>query len=120
MEQLYQDLNFVSSKQTADSVHLSKFPKSDSDKIDEDLEQKMDLAQKITTMALSLRKKEKVRVRQPLQKIMILVKDCPPQLELHGGARTPPSQGPEAAAAHDRLATTASRNRECANQTNIQ
>jgi len=73
MERLYKDLNEVSSKQNVISVHLSVFPKSDASKIDSDLEEKMDLAQKITTMALSLRKKERVRVRQPLQKIMIPV-----------------------------------------------
>jgi len=71
MEQLYKDLNSVSGKQNSDSVHLSSFPKSEKNKIDRDLEEKMDLAQKITTMVLSLRKKERVRVRQPLQKIMI-------------------------------------------------
>ena len=71
MEQLYKDLNSVSGKQNSDSVHLLSFPKSEINKIDRDLEEKMDLAQKITTMALSLRKKERFRVRQPLQKIMI-------------------------------------------------
>ena len=71
MDQLYKDLNSVSMKNSANCVHLSDFPKSDPSKIDTDLEQKMDIAQKITTMVLSLRKKERVRVRQPLQKIMI-------------------------------------------------
>ena len=73
MEQLYKDLNEVSGKQKSESIHLSTFPKSDKSKIDRELEQKMDIAQKITTMVLSLRKKERVRVRQPLQKIMIPV-----------------------------------------------
>ena len=73
MERLYQDLNEVSSKENANSVHVSSFPKSDARKIDSELEEKMDVAQKITTMVLSLRKKERVRVRQPLQKIMIPV-----------------------------------------------
>ena len=73
MEQLYIDLNSVSGKHNADSIHLSSFPKSETNKIDRDLEERMDLAQKITTIALSLRKKERVRVRQPLQKIMIPV-----------------------------------------------
>ncbi|MBT3418566.1 MAG: class I tRNA ligase family protein, partial [Flavobacteriales bacterium] len=73
MEQLYKDLNEVSGKQKSESIHLSAFPKSDESKIDRELEQKMDVAQKITTMVLSLRKKERVRVRQPLQKIMIPV-----------------------------------------------
>ncbi|MGY8987697.1 MAG: isoleucine--tRNA ligase [Flavobacteriales bacterium] len=73
MEKLYKDLNEVSGKQKSESIHLSTFPKSDESKIDRELEQKMDVAQKITTMVLSLRKKERVRVRQPLQKIMIPV-----------------------------------------------
>jgi isoleucyl-tRNA synthetase len=73
MERLYKDLNEFSSKQNAISVHLSVFPKSDATKIDSDLEEKMDVAQKITTIALSLRKKERLRVRQPLRKIMIPV-----------------------------------------------
>ncbi|MBT4218139.1 MAG: class I tRNA ligase family protein, partial [Flavobacteriales bacterium] len=73
MEQLYTDLNSVSGKYNADSIHLSSFPKSETNKIDRDLEERMDLAQKITTIALSLRKKARVRVRQPLQKIMIPV-----------------------------------------------
>ena len=71
MDQLYNDLNSVSKKYSENCVHLSVFPKSDISKIDTELEQKMDIAQKITTMVLSLRKKERVRVRQPLQKIMI-------------------------------------------------
>ncbi|MDG2059560.1 MAG: DUF5915 domain-containing protein, partial [Flavobacteriales bacterium] len=73
MEQLYTDLNSVSGKYNADSIHLSSFPKSETNKIDRDLEERMDLAQKITTIALSLRKKARVRVRQPLQKIIIPV-----------------------------------------------
>ena len=71
MDQLFKDLNSVSEKKLSNCVHLSDFPKSDQSKIDVDLEQKMDIAQKIVTMVLSLRKKERVRVRQPLQKIMI-------------------------------------------------
>ncbi|MAO71755.1 MAG: isoleucine--tRNA ligase [Flavobacteriales bacterium] len=73
MDQLFKDLNSVSKKNSANCVHLSDFPKSDLSSIDIDLEKKMDIAQKITTMVLSLRKKERVRVRQPLQKIMIPV-----------------------------------------------
>ena len=73
MDQLFKDLNTVSNKQASSSVHLSIFPKSEKRKIDRELEQKMDVSQKITSMVLSLRKKERVRVRQPLQKIMIPV-----------------------------------------------
>jgi len=73
MDRLFQDLNSISNLQSATSVHLADFPKSDSTKIDTDLERKMQLAQNITSLALSLRKKEMIRVRQPLQKIMIPV-----------------------------------------------
>jgi isoleucyl-tRNA synthetase len=71
MDRLFQDLNNISDRKSATSVHLSDFPKSDNGKIDADLERKMQLAQKITSLTLSLRKKEMIRVRQPLQKIMI-------------------------------------------------
>jgi len=73
MEKLYKDLNEGSGKQDSSSVHLSTFPKSEKIKIDKGLEVKMSLAQQITSMALALRKKERIRVRQPLQKIMIPV-----------------------------------------------
>ncbi len=73
MDQLFQDLNNISNKHTARSIHLANFPKSDNTKIDADLEHRMQLAQNITSLALSLRKKERLRVRQPLQKIMIPV-----------------------------------------------
>jgi isoleucyl-tRNA synthetase len=71
MDRLFQDLNSISTRKSVTSVHLADFPKSDNKKIDADLERKMQLAQKITSLALSLRKKELIRVRQPLQKIMI-------------------------------------------------
>ena len=73
MDRLFQDLNTISKKHSATSVHLADFPKADNNKIDTDLERKMQLAQNITSLALSLRKKEMIRVRQPLQKIMIPV-----------------------------------------------
>ena len=73
MDRLFQDLNTISKKHSATSVHLADFPKADDNKIDADLERKMQLAQNITSLALSLRKKEMIRVRQPLQKIMIPV-----------------------------------------------
>ena len=68
MDQLYKDLNSVSKKYSENCVHLSDFPKPDVTKIDTELERKMDIAQKITTMVLSLRKKERIRVRQPSTK----------------------------------------------------
>ena len=54
-----------------DSVHLERFPKADMSLVDSDLEQRMDLAQRITTIVLALRRKEGIKVKQPLQTIMI-------------------------------------------------
>lgn len=59
----------------AGSVHLAAFPKADKAMIDKNLEQRMEMAQKITSMVLSLRKKERIIVRQPLQRIAIPVTD---------------------------------------------
>jgi len=70
---LYTDLNKISAKETDQSVHLSDFPVCDESMINSDLEQKMALAQKASSMILSLRRKEKLKVRQPLAKIMIPV-----------------------------------------------
>ena len=73
MDRLFQDLNTISKKHSVASVHLADFPKADNSMINPDLERKMQLAQNITSLVLSLRKKEMIRVRQPLQKIMIPV-----------------------------------------------
>ena len=73
MDNLFYNLNQVSKKSLLTSIHLADFPKVEKDKINIDLEEKMQLAQKISSMALSLRKKEGIRVRQPLQKILIPV-----------------------------------------------
>lgn len=70
-DRLYKDLVAVSEKNSKDSVHLTDFPVVDESLIDKKLEQRMELAQKITSMVLSLRKKEHIIVRQPLQKISI-------------------------------------------------
>jgi len=75
MEHLYQDLNKVSSSEAATSVHLTLFPEVDELAIDLDLEQKMSLAQTISSLTHSIRKKEKIKVRQPLTKIMVPVLD---------------------------------------------
>lgn len=75
MDQLYQDLNAATGKDTAESVHLTDFPKADKSLIDNDLVEKTHLAQTITSMVFSLRKKENIKVRQPLQKVMIPVLD---------------------------------------------
>ena len=73
MDRLYQDLNSVTGKETSESIHLSDFPKFDASYVDKSLERKMENAQIISSLVLSLRAKEKIKVRQPLQKIMIPV-----------------------------------------------
>ena len=70
-DQLYLDLASVTEHGEPESVHLAYFPEVKVDWIDSELEARMKLAQKISSMVLSLRKKEKIKVRQPLQKIMI-------------------------------------------------
>jgi isoleucyl-tRNA synthetase len=73
MEQLFLDLNRVTGRQDTDSVHLTDFPKADDGQIDKDLEERMELAQTISSMVLSLRKRTNIRVRQPLNKILVPV-----------------------------------------------
>src|SRR5690606_14528977 len=73
MDRLYMDLTAVTNKETFESVHLSNFPKFDERFVDKSLERKMEAAQTISSLVLSLRAKEKIKVRQPLQKIMIPV-----------------------------------------------
>ncbi len=72
---LFKNLNDVSQLEDSESVHLSDFPKVLEDLIDTSLEERMDYAQRISSLVLSLRKKEKIRVRQPLQKILLPVLD---------------------------------------------
>jgi isoleucyl-tRNA synthetase len=64
-------LNARSGKHALDSVHLADFPVCDLRSINLELEAQMDIAQKVSSLVLALRKKEKIRVRQPLQKIMV-------------------------------------------------
>ena len=71
MDRLYRDLNGVTGKDKAESVHLTDYPVSRAAYIDKALESKMDKAQNISSLVLSLRKKEMIKVRQPLQKILI-------------------------------------------------
>ncbi|WP_299556708.1 class I tRNA ligase family protein [Seonamhaeicola sp.] len=73
MDKLYLDLNSVTKKETFESVHLADFPVFDDSFVDKPLERKMENAQTISSLVLSLRAKEKIKVRQPLQKIMIPV-----------------------------------------------
>ena len=75
MDRLYKDLIQNTDVENAESIHLVNFPKYDEKLIDKDLERKMQKAQKISSMVLSLRKKESIKVRQPLQRIMIPVLD---------------------------------------------
>ena len=71
MDKLYQDLTQVTNKENVESVHLAAFPSCNESYIDKSLERKMENAQTISSLVLSLRAKEKIKVRQPLQKIMI-------------------------------------------------
>lgn len=70
---LFKDMNRVSKRNDAESIHLSNFPKANEAEIDADLEERMKLAQQVTTLVLGLRKKERLKVRQPLQKLMVPV-----------------------------------------------
>lgn len=70
-DRLYMDLVSVTGRDTVCSVHLSKFPVADESLIDSDLEERMAIAGKITSMVLALRRKVNIKVRQPLQAIMI-------------------------------------------------
>jgi len=72
---LFKNLNGATDRENAESVHLASFPKTDDAAIDKALEQRMDYAQRISSLVLSLRKKENIRVRQPLQKILLPVLD---------------------------------------------
>ncbi len=72
-EWLYRNLNETTKQESTSSVHLSLIPTPNDTLIDKSLEEQMSYAQRITSLVLSLRKKEKMRVRQPLQKVMIPV-----------------------------------------------
>jgi isoleucyl-tRNA synthetase len=75
MDQLFNDLNLVTKRFAVSSVHLADFPKVNKAFINEALEAQMDIAQRTSSLILGLRKKEKIRVRQPLQKIMVPILD---------------------------------------------
>ncbi len=70
---LYADLNGTTGKETLQSIHLADFPEYDDALIDKDLEEKMAIAQRASSLILALRRKEKLKVRQPLAKIMVPV-----------------------------------------------
>ena len=72
-DQLFGDLNAVSGKWKVNSVHLADFPVANEQYINKELEERMELGQQISSMVLSLRKKVDIRVRQPLNKILLPV-----------------------------------------------
>ena len=86
MDRLYKDLANGVVKEMEESVHLSNFPSSDASYIDKSLEHKMQQAQTISSLVLSLRQREKIKVRQPLQKIMIPVLDANSRNEIEAVA----------------------------------
>ncbi|MEO9532525.1 MAG: isoleucine--tRNA ligase [Crocinitomicaceae bacterium] len=74
-DQLFMDLNAVCGRHKVESVHLADFPVANESQIDLDLEEKMEIAQTVSSLVLGLRAKEKIKVRQPLQRIMVPVLD---------------------------------------------
>lgn len=74
-EKLFKDLNAVTNRDDSESVHLSDMPVANKKAIDVDLEERMEIAQKATSLILSIRKKEGHRVRQPLAKVMVPILD---------------------------------------------
>lgn len=72
---MFVNLNGVTGRATAESVHLADFPVADAARIDKELEERMQLAQDISSLILSIRKKVNIKVRQPLQRILIPVLD---------------------------------------------
>lgn len=74
-DQLYLDLNAATGKEKYESVHLADYPVYHEDLVDKELEERMALAQDISSLTLSLRKKTGINVRQPLSKILVPVLD---------------------------------------------
>lgn len=70
-DRLFRDLNQTSNQNKAESVHLALFPEYSQEFIDKDLEERMQIAQTVSSMVLGLRRKVNIKVRQPLQKLMI-------------------------------------------------
>ena len=70
-DRLYCDLMSATHREAFDSVHLAHYPEAKEEYIDHDLEERMSIAQKITSMILALRRKVNIKVRQPLQQIMV-------------------------------------------------
>jgi isoleucyl-tRNA synthetase len=82
MDKLYKDLTGATQSENFESVHLAQFPVSVEKYVNKMLESKMQKAQTISSLVLSLRKKEMIKVRQPLQKVMIPVLDENQKLEI--------------------------------------
>ncbi|MBK9356055.1 MAG: isoleucine--tRNA ligase [Bacteroidales bacterium] len=82
-DRLYRDLNGVTGRNKATSVHLADFVQADEAMIDKSLEERMQLAQQISSMVLSLRKQHRIRVRQPLSRIMIPVSGKDQKLQIN-------------------------------------
>jgi isoleucyl-tRNA synthetase len=82
MDKLYRDLTQRTQSEKFESVHLAEFPVSAENFVNKSLESKMQKAQTISSLVLSLRKKEMIKVRQPLQKVMIPVLDNAQRLEI--------------------------------------
>lgn len=86
MDRLFTDLTRTTGKDLFDSVHLANFPEYNAEFVNKELESKMQKAQTISSLVLSIRQKEKIKVRQPLQKIMIPVLDETQRLEIEAVA----------------------------------
>ena len=74
-DRIFRDLNAVSGRHTDESVHLALFPAADASLVDDELEQMMSLAQRLSSLVLALRRKVNIKVRQPLSRIMVPVLD---------------------------------------------
>ncbi|MGB5238133.1 MAG: isoleucine--tRNA ligase [Flavobacteriaceae bacterium] len=86
MEMLYRNLSQTSGREVFESVHLAEFPTADTSLLNKELEHKMQKAQSISSLVLSIRQKEKIKVRQPLQKIMIPVLSASDKKEIQAVA----------------------------------
>ncbi|MGF1559560.1 MAG: isoleucine--tRNA ligase [Flavobacteriaceae bacterium] len=86
MDRLYKDLTNTTKKELFESVHLAEFPTYDASTVHLGLEAKMQKAQTISSLVLSIRQKEKIKVRQPLQKIMIPVLNAKEKSEIEAVA----------------------------------
>ena len=75
-DRIFTDLNAVSGRHAESSVHLASFPKADPSLIDRRLEERMQVAQQLSSMVLALRRKVSIKVRQPLQRILVPVLDA--------------------------------------------